>query len=121
MDPTLGWDKSFVSPSCKKITTATLEDRATFWKSTSSTARDSPAHVNMKMTPAGVAEQSNRSIQSAAERNDLILNANVAEPRCGVCSQSIDIWSKCRHPYFLLWNFSPNEITLLQTFFFCVQ
>ena len=32
MDPNLDWDKTFLSPSCSKISKSTLEDKATFWK-----------------------------------------------------------------------------------------
>jgi len=35
MDPSLDWDKSFMSPSSSKESKSTLEDKATFWKATS--------------------------------------------------------------------------------------
>ncbi|KAL9190441.1 hypothetical protein ACHAXT_007652 [Thalassiosira profunda] len=38
MDPTLDWDKSFLSPSSSKTSKATLQDRAAFWKPPSGTA-----------------------------------------------------------------------------------
>lgn len=57
MDPTLGWDKSFVSPSSKRKTKSTLEDRATFWKATSTknaeVAKESSNTMSTKMTPSG--------------------------------------------------------------------
>ncbi|KAL3792850.1 hypothetical protein HJC23_004775 [Cyclotella cryptica] len=37
MDPNLDWDKTFLSPSCSKISKSTLEDKATFWKAPSPT------------------------------------------------------------------------------------
>jgi hypothetical protein len=33
-DPTLNWDKRFISPGARKQTKATLDDRATFWRAT---------------------------------------------------------------------------------------
>ena len=39
MDPTLDWDKSFLSPCSNKTSKASLNDRATFW---------SPASVEIK-------------------------------------------------------------------------
>jgi len=40
MDPTLAWDKSFLSPSSSKTSKASLNDRATFWLATSIELKD---------------------------------------------------------------------------------
>ena len=40
MDPTLDWDKSFLSPSSNKTSKASLNDRATFWSPTSIEMKD---------------------------------------------------------------------------------
>jgi hypothetical protein len=32
MDPTLGWDKNFISPASGKTSKSTLDDKAAFWK-----------------------------------------------------------------------------------------
>ena len=40
MDPTLDWDKSFLSPCSNKTSKASLNDRATFWSPTSVEIKD---------------------------------------------------------------------------------
>lgn len=40
MDPTLDWDKSFLSPSSSKTSKASLNDRAIFWSPTSIEMKD---------------------------------------------------------------------------------
>ena len=51
MDPNLDWDKTFLSPSCSKISKSTLEDKATFWKAPSLT------HQNNTKTSAARSTQ----------------------------------------------------------------
>jgi hypothetical protein len=58
MDPTLDWDKSFVSPSSDKMTKSSLNDRATFWPVTSINAKDriciNPYRSTSKQPSAGI-------------------------------------------------------------------
>ncbi len=114
MDPSLDWDKSFVSPSSKKQTKATLTDRATFWKSKKYRADiDCPDHVNIKTIPSsrGV-EKSSRSIPLALQSEGTEKRTGTVESVCGVCCQSIDIWSEshifcciARRLSILIWSY----------------
>ncbi|KAL3775586.1 hypothetical protein ACHAW5_003489 [Stephanodiscus triporus] len=62
MDPTLDWDKSFVSPSSNKMTKASLSDRATFWPVTSINAKDriciNPYRSTSKQPSGGIKKAS---------------------------------------------------------------
>jgi len=71
MDPSLEWDKSFVSPSSKKKTKATLEDRATFWNA-SSLAYIHHGNIHIKISLS----ERERILQSQAPPN--WMNNNVA-------------------------------------------
>lgn len=98
MDPSLDWDKSFVSPSSKKITKATLADRATFWKDTNRTDRGNLSRVNTaKITISGEIQTSNRTIPSASTIAQTVSRGNDIESTCGICSEPIDIWSELQH------------------------
>ena len=123
MDPLLEWDKTFVSPSSKKKTKATLEDRATFWNATS-LAYICHDHINIKISlsererilkrqapPNWVNNNiasSTKSNPSAiwaepaaatSERPKLVSKSTepaemVAYDECGICCKTIDIWCK---------------------------
>jgi hypothetical protein len=71
MDPSLDWDKSFVSPSSKKKTKATSEDRATFWNA-SSLAYIHHGNIHIKISLS----ERERILQSQAPPN--WMNNNVA-------------------------------------------
>jgi hypothetical protein len=101
MDPLLGWDKAFVSPSSKKETKATLTDRATFWKDNNRYENYCPKRSNRKITSAPrVVENSRRTISSLS-RTETVSHVDTLESFCGVCSQSIDIWGKSHTLYCL--------------------
>ena len=109
LDPSLDWDKSFVSPSSKKITRATLTDRATFWKDTDRTDKGYPSLVNIaKLTVSDEMKKSKRSIPSASTIAQTVSRGNDIESTCGICSDPIDIWSESQHMpdcvYFILQN-----------------
>ena len=95
MDPLLEWDKSFVSPSSKKQTKATLTDRATFWKSEYRADIDCPDRVNIKIIPfsRGV-KKSSGSIPLASQREGTVTPTSTVESVCGVCCRAIDIWGE---------------------------
>ena len=94
MDPLLGWDKAFVSPSSKKETKATLTDRASFWKDNNRYENYCPERSNRKITSApGVVEHS-RKTRSSLSRTEIVSHVDILESICGVCCQAIDIWGR---------------------------
>ncbi len=124
MDPLLEWDKTFVSPSSKKKTKATLEDRATFWNATS-LAYIRHDHINIKISlsererilkrqappnwvNSNIAPSSTKSNPSAIRAESAAttskrpkLAKKCTEPietashdECGICCKTIDIWCK---------------------------
>ena len=98
MDPLLGWDKAFVSPSSKKETKATLTDCATFWKDNNRYENYCPKRSNKITSAPGVVENSRRTISSLS-RTETVSHVDTLESFCGVCSQSIDIWGKSQTLY----------------------
>jgi hypothetical protein len=94
MDPTLNWDKAFVSPSSTKKSKSSLNDRATFWPATSSNMKDrkcmNPYRIASKQPPAMI----NKVSKSKSDCRH--------GSKCGVCNECIDIWCAYTHALSLL-------------------
>lgn len=84
MDPTLNWDKAFVSPSSTRKTKSSLNDRATFWPATSTNLKDraciNPYRITSKQ-PSAITNKVSGSKYNSRHGS-----------KCGVCYVCIDIW-----------------------------
>jgi hypothetical protein len=129
MDPSLDWDKSFVSPSSKKKTKATSEDRATFWNASSlAYIHHGNIHIKISLSERERILQSqappnwmNNNVASTSTKSNPLTNcsdkvadktkrpklSSQVEPavemnypdQCGICSESIDIWGELHDTY----------------------
>ncbi|KAL3808725.1 hypothetical protein ACHAXA_010891 [Cyclostephanos tholiformis] len=84
MDPTLNWDKAFVSPCSTKMTKSSLNDRATFWPAKSINAKDRTCINPYRFTSKQPSAIVNKVPKS---ENDCQLDS-----KCGICNVYIDIW-----------------------------
>ena len=83
MDPSLNWDKNFISPreaQSAKTTLSTLEDRATYWKESEVAA----THRNLANTKR-------RALFEGQKAKGPVLGDD--ECACGICSRHIDVFS----------------------------
>ena len=85
MDPTLNWDKRFLSPACtRKKTKATgLEDRPTFWG-------ESKDEANARNTANAKASATRNKVSNGAYAGTVNSDA------CIFCRKAIDIFSKSK-------------------------
>jgi hypothetical protein len=84
MDPTLNWDKHFISPACtRKKTKASLEDRPTFWG-------ESTVEANARHTANAKASATRNKVSNGAYAGTVNSDA------CVFCRKAIDIFSKSK-------------------------